>query len=71
MRFYLKMRNYLKYAQQSQNGILEKNVGQQWYPNQLYGSPFNIMCSMGNPLITDAKKLTLRSFYLLDFKPGM
>ena len=33
------MRNSIKYVQQSQNGIFEKRVGQQRYPNQLYGSP--------------------------------
>ena len=42
--------------------FLKKPVGQQWYPNQLYGSPPHIMYTFrhGNPLITDADKHPLR-----------
>ena len=37
------MINCSKYAQQCQNGLLRKRVGQQWYPIQLCGSPLDIM----------------------------
>ena len=33
------MKSNLKYTLQCQNGFLKKHVGQQWYPNQYYGSP--------------------------------
>ena len=38
------MRNCLKYAQQCPTGIFEKTLltRQQWYPNQLYGSEYNV-----------------------------
>ena len=42
----LLMRNCLQYTQQCQNGIFEKRVGQQWYPNQLHGSSLNIMYTL-------------------------
>ena len=69
------MRNCLKYAQQCQNEIFKKPVGQQRYPMQLvmWISPryFVHIGSMGNPLIPDAEIHALRPFYLLNLKVGM
>ena len=37
------MKNYIKYTEQYQNGILKKkHIGPQWYPNQYYGSPLSL-----------------------------
>ena len=50
--------------------FLRKHVGQQRYPIQVCGSPFDIIHigSMGNPLIPDAEKHALWSFCSLNSK---
>ena len=52
--------------------FLRKRVGQQRYPNQLYGSPPYIMYTLKyrDSLITDADKHALRPCYSLDLKLG-
>ena len=48
--------------------FLRKRVGQQRYPNHLYGSPpsyYVHIGSMGNPLITDTDKHDLFTAVLL------
>ena len=69
----LLMRNWLNMYSNAKMEFLRKPVGQQRYPNQLYGSPPHIMYTFrhGNPLITDANKHPLRPCYLLDLKLGI
>ena len=55
------MRNWLKYAQQCQNGIFEKMLGNNGTLTVKYGSPHYIHIEvLGIPLITDADKHALR-----------
>ena len=66
-------RNCSKYAQHAKIEFLRKHVGQQRYPNQLYGSPpfYYVHIEIwGFPIITDADKHALQPWNLLDLKLG-
>ena len=72
MRFLL--RNCLKYAQQCQNGFFKKTCQATMVPySVMWISPryYAHNRSMGNPLIPDTAKHTLRPFYSLNSKISM